>query len=291
MIIVRLIGGLGNQMFQYALGRHLAIKQDCDLLIDKNAFEKYKLHHYALGAYSITEKFISNKEVENFLATQNPLHKSIIYKKLFKQPRISKKHILEKQFRYDNEILQIQGPVYLDGYWQSELYFRDIRNTLLKDFTVKTGQEGKDKAIAEEISSSNSVSIHIRRGDYVSNTKTNEKHGTCSLSYYQNAISYLKERFDKLHFFIFSDDCQWAEENLKLDGPTTIIDHNGPLTNYEDLRLMSQCKHNIIANSSFSWWGGWLNQNANKTIIAPQKWFNDDTDVKDLIPESWILIQ
>ena len=143
--------------------------------------------------------------------------------------------------------------------------------------------------MAEQISSSTPVSIHIRRGDYVNDSHTNSVHGTCGLDYYQNAMKLISGRVDKPTFFCFSDDIEWAKNKLHAQYPIIYVDHNGLDNASEDMRLMSQCKHNIIANSSFSWWGAWLNSNPDKIVIAPTKWFQkEDYDTRDLIPAGWI---
>jgi hypothetical protein len=133
------------------------------------------------------------------------------------------------------------------------------------------------------------VSIHVRRGDYVSDAGTNRFHGTCSVDYYHDAVDRISGFAPASHFFVFSDGIDWAKENLRLRQPVTYVDFNDGEKNYEDLRLMSLCKHHIIANSSFSWWGAWLNPNPDKIVIAPKKWFNDPSiNTDDLIPNSWL---
>ena len=135
------------------------------------------------------------------------------------------------------------------------------------------------------------VSLHIRRGDYVSNPVTNNYHGTCSLAYYKKAVLLLKEKIENPSFFIFSDDLLWARENLDFINDMTFIDLDKSIPDHEEMHLMSQCKHNIIANSSFSWWGAWLNENSDKIVIAPKKWFSDNTiNTEDLIPAKWMRI-
>jgi hypothetical protein len=135
------------------------------------------------------------------------------------------------------------------------------------------------------------VSVHIRRGDYVTNSHTNAVHGTCSLEYYENAINYISEKVKAPHFFVFSDDYKWALENFKNRSyPVTCISNNAD-KNYEDLTLMYNCKHHIIANSSFSWWGAWLNPNEDKIVIGPKQWFKSkkqSTDTKDVMPKEWV---
>ena len=130
--------------------------------------------------------------------------------------------------------------------------------------------------------------MHIRRGDYVSNPTTNKLHGTCSLEYYHNAVDIIAAKVSNPHFFIFSDDHEWARNNFKIDYPLTFVAHNNAGKNYEDMRLMSLCKHHIIANSSFSWWGAWLGSNPKKIVCAPRGWFKDKSlNTNDIIPSDW----
>lgn len=279
MITVKLIGGLGNQMFQYALGRHLSIKNNCDLYMDINEFETYKLHKYSLQHFQIKENFLKLEDVPK---------KSFFYRFKFLNTGVTQ----ERKFNFSKNILDTKAPNYLEGFWQSELYFNEIRETLLKDFEVENPLTGKNLEVFEEIKGVESISLHIRRGDYVSNQQTNSFHGTCSLNYYKRALDYISEKKPgDLKIFAFSDDPQWVKENLKNEIPIRFVDHNDADTNFEDLRLMSLCKNNIIANSSFSWWGAWLNQNPEKIVIAPQRWFNNDkADTSDVVPNSWTRI-
>jgi hypothetical protein len=289
MIMVKLIGGLGNQMFQYAVARNLAEKRQATLKLDILEFETYKLHKYSLGHFNIRESLASAEEVA-FLTSQPG---GVVKRIIGRLPRLPKRlpstyYREKKDFHFEPAILSLPDGIYLDGHWQSEKYFSDIRSIILKEFTVKHPQRGRDEQLAALIESCDSVSIHIRRGDYISDPKTNKLIGTCSLNYYHCCVERLTQTVKTPHFFIFSDDPQWAHDNLKLS-PATIVDHNDAETNYEDIRLMSQCKHHIIANSSFSWWGAWLNPRKDKLIFAPKRWFADDGfDTKDVIPGGWI---
>jgi hypothetical protein len=141
--------------------------------------------------------------------------------------------------------------------------------------------------LAEEINTVNAVSLHVRRGDYVSNPRTMATNGVCPLSYYDSAIRYICARVDAPHFFVFSDDMDWVRENLNIDHPCRYVDHNCSTESFNDMRLMSMCRHHIIANSSFSWWGAWLNPREDKIVIAPKKWFANSNDTKDLLPFGW----
>ena len=290
IIITRLIGGLGNQLFQYAVARRLAEIHQTELKIDISGFETYKLHKYSLWAFNIQENFASQEEVAALMVRRQGIVGRAIRRALGRPPKLAKTHIKEKNsFYFDPEILNLQNYVYLDGYWQSEKYFANIEDIIRQEFTIKTPQMDKNKELAELIVSCEAVSIHIRRGDYVSNNNTNKKHGICKLDYYFRCLEYITNAIDHPHFFVFSDEPQWACDNLKLTYPTTIVDYNGVDKNYEDIRLMSQCKYNIIANSTFSWWAAWLNKNPDKIVIAPKKWFNDSSiNTNDLIPDSWI---
>ena len=158
-----------------------------------------------------------------------------------------------------------------------------------REFVIKYQQDAQSQMFSDRIQSTESVSLHVRRADYIQNALTNKIHGTCDQDYYDRAIRYIAERVIDPHFFIFSDEPEWVKENLKIDFPMTVVDCNDASRNYEDLRLMSTCKHNIIANSSFSWWGAWLNPNPDKLVITPEQWFNDKKrNTKDLIPEQWV---
>lgn len=288
MIVVKLIGGLGNQMFQYAVARHLAEKRKATLKLDILEFENYKLHKYSLGHFNIRERLASAEEIAFLTRPPGGVVKRKVRRILRMPELLASTHIREKKdFHFEPGILSLPDGVYLDGHWQSEKYFSDIRSIILEEFTVKHPQRGRDEQLAALMTSCDSVSIHIRRGDYVSDPKTNKLIGTCSLNYYHRCVDRLSRFVKTPHFFIFSDDPKWVRENLKLS-PATFVDHNDAETNYEDLRLMSQCKHNIIANSSFSWWGAWLNPRKDKLIFAPKRWFADDGfDTTDVIPDGW----
>lgn len=288
MVIVRLNGGLGNQMFQYAAARRLAHVHGVELKLDLSGFEKYELRKYALGAFNIQENIAASEEVEALKVRKQAFVERLITKVMARKTADAPSYVREKHFHFNPEILNLPDDVYLDGYWQSEKYFADIEDIVRHEFTVKIDQEEKNLELAALIALSDSVSLHIRRGDYVADPATNQIHGTCNLDYYSHCIKQLTKTVKKPHFFIFSDDHDWTCRNIILPYPTTLVDHNGTDKDYEDLRLMSQCKHHIIANSSFSWWGAWLCQNLGKKVFAPLKWFlATERDTKDLIPSEW----
>lgn len=290
MVITKIIGGLGNQLFQYSLGRHLAILNDTELKLDVSEFETYKLHAYSLGAFNVKEQFASQDEIARFKKYQRrPGKINFLYNRLIADRR---KYVQEKQFHFDSEVLKVRGDAYLTGFWQTEKYFKDIEGLIRKDVTLKRPLSTQSESIAREMASKNAVSLHIRRADYVTDPATNAYLGTCSIEYYQEAARRIADKVGDPHFFLFSDDHAWVKENLKLPYPCTYVDHNGPDKNYEDLTLMSMAKHAIIANSSFSWWGAWLIQNPTKIVIGPTRWFSNPkkktTSTEDILPENWI---
>ena len=284
MIITKLSGGLGNQMFQYAIGRHLAIKNKSSLQLDLSELLRrdenisYTFRDFELGVFSLRNT-IKPKLKHNRLILK-------LYNSVF-TPRI----IAEDGFNYHKEVLKAKGNLMLSGYWQTEKYFKEIESVIRKDFIFSQKPSKSNLTILKEIIDTNSVSIHFRRGDYLTNHSAMTMHETCSKDYYRKGIGLIRKNIQDPHFFIFSDEINWVKENFEMAGRHTFIDDNKGKQSFEDMRLMAACKHNIIANSSFSWWGAWLNSNINKTVIAPLKWFKNNTiDTSDLIPARWIKI-
>jgi hypothetical protein len=267
MIVVRIIGGLGNQMFQYAYAKSLQ-QRGSKVKIDISKSKKYKLH----GGYHL-DKF--KIDIENSTKLSN-----------FQSKLGFKRFVKEKNLLFNEKYLNVNKNQYVKGYFQTEKYFTEIRTTLLAQFIIKERLSTSTIAYSREISvHKNSCSLHVRRGDYISNRKTNSIHGTCGLHYYTEAIKLMIEKHNNTHFYIFSDDIPWAKENIKPEN-VTYIEHT--TIAHEDMLLMSLCKHNITANSSFSWWGAWLNKNENKTVIAPKIWFLEKEN--EIACESWIKI-
>jgi hypothetical protein len=290
MIIVKLIGGLGNQMFQYALGYHLAKISDTGLKMDIAGFEKYKLHKVAIHHLNIDygNSVIDNKKINqltNSYGVRGMLKSSGILK-----PRI--KIIKEKAQDFEPGVIsKYDEDVYIDGFWQSEKYFKPVEDEIRERLRVITPASVDNQQLLSKIQTCNAVSVHIRRADYVTNPKTLSFHGICSMDYYLEAARIIKSKISNPVFFIFSDDIEWAKKNIDFAAEQFFADINNADTNYEDLRLMYSCKHHIIANSSFSWWGAWLNPAKEKIVIAPQKWFNTPgLDSRDIIPDAWTRI-
>jgi len=288
MIIVKLQGGLGNQMFQYAMGRSVSLKKDTELSLDISSFEKDILRKYALSPFQIKARFARPEEIKKFIKYKR-LHGPLRHLwNIFVASQ--RKYFEEKQFHFDYEVFNINKDAYIDGYWNTEKYFLDIRDILLNDFKTSNSSSKKNEEISKQISTSNSVSIHIRRGDYANDLKTNSIWGTLEQEYYEKAMKIITEKISNPKFFVFSDDMVWVKQNMNFPSDTIFINGNNPV---EDMRLMSLCKHNVIANSTFSWWGAWLNENKEKIVIGPKNWFKtkkQSTDTKDVLPLSWIKI-
>jgi hypothetical protein len=282
MITVKIIGGLGNQMFQYALARRLAMLNNQPFQLDLSGYSNYMLHDYYLHKFKIIENIASQEEITAIKKVGRSLLERI-------KPYNKRKIVQEKYCLFDPKVFKIkQKNVYLDGYWQNEKYFAEIKEILFSEFALKDGLGVEARKIAELINSSNSVSLHIRRGDYLS-SKFSSIYEPCSLNYYDQAVKKLASKITNPVFFVFSDDIEWSKKNLKIPHPVTFVS-NPEIKDYEELILISLCRHNIMANSTFSWWGAWLNQNPHKIVLAPKQWFkikNLKYDDSDIYPASW----
>ena len=286
MIIVKITGGLGNQMFCYAYAKALQ-KRGHEVKIDNSAYyDTYKLHKYQLDKYSIDLLISSKSDILKIKGN------TLINKILSKMGIIKQKVIKEKTLLFDKKLLKLEDEKYVYGYFQSEKYFKEIRSILIKNFRINTEMSFYTKKIKKFIlKSKNSCSIHVRRGDYLS-TENKKIYNSCNIEYYHKAIKLVKNKFNELVFFVFSDDILWAKNNLKIKNVIYIDNKENNIPN-EEIYLMSLCKHNVIANSSFSWWGAWLNEFKEKIVIAPKKWFKYNYLHKqslDIVCEDWIKI-
>lgn len=286
MIVTRIVGGLGNQMFQYAAGRALATRLGVELKIDRRAFSNYQTHSFGLQHFKAKLVDALPNELPK-MASESTFSR---FFRNFSRAPISV--FTETAFTFNPKVLTLEANTYLDGYWQSENYFQDFSDFIRADFQFEKQPSNENKIWLLKISNVNSVSLHIRRGDYVSNASANSVHGTCDLDYYYRAVKTLAENIgNDLEIFVFSDDPDWVTANLSLSFPMHIVRHNNAETNYEDLRLMTACRHHIIANSSFSWWGAWLDPRPDSLIIAPKQWFRTaKLDPRDLIPDRWVKV-
>ena len=274
IIIIR--GGLGNQMFIYAF--YLSLKKKYPFSI---FFLDMLDSWFAHGGYDILKVFqLENRKTYKFYMRIRSICDKYFTKYLFYRFSESSVHEIVSAQRNKRKALLIY-----DGFWQSEKYFESVKNIVKQKFQFDLDKlNHESKFLLAEINRNNSVAIHIRRGDYLNH---NEIFGNiCTVDYYLKAISQLKELEKDLHFYFFSDDKDWIKSNFNLEN-SSMVDCNYEEDSWQDMCLMSYCKHNIIANSTFSWWGAWLNNNPNKKVIAPQKWSNTIKDV-EVIPDSWI---
>lgn len=289
MILVELTGGLGNQMFQYALGRMLALARQDTLYLDTRAYDNIPpgdtVRSYALGVFRVRGQLPTPK-VTRLLKPSRWLHilANLMGRSLGHTFRIVK----ENGHAFHKEVLCEQGDLYLSGYWQTEKYFAPIRKILLSDFTPKRAMPPRVRTLAKQMKQGNAVSVHVRRGDYVSNPAARKFHGVLTTAYYQRAFHEIQKHVKNPVFYIFSDDIAWAKKHLAFAEHIVYVSSGMTTADWQDLLLMAACKHHIIANSSFSWWGAWLGEKQGSQIIAPKRWFRQKSvQPLDLIPERW----
>jgi len=287
MIVVKLLGGLGNKMFQYALYQNI-LSSGKEALIDDFSFIpswNFEIVKFKEIFPNISYNAASIDLVEEF-AGKNTFVNKVRRRLSF----LSKKEFVrERLMNYNPNINKLEGDYYLSGLWQSEKYFYDYKDIIKSTFMFKEFTDERNVLLSKNMSEQESIAIHIRKGaDY-------EKkiiRGTCDINYYKSAIECIQSKIGNPQFYIFTDNKKWVNENIR-DINYTLVDWN-PVSgaeNYLDMQLMSCCKHNIIANSTYSWWGAWLNSNRDKVIIGPKKWYNSKSpyfNTNDLIPENWI---
>ena len=283
-VVVGLSGGLGNQMFQYAAGRSLAIRLNTTLVLDLSWFEGQTRRKFALAPFCIDS-------VQSLPYPWLPAYGRALLSRLSRRwfARIMDVPVWrEPHFHYSSNFNSISAPVFLEGYWQSESYFREVRPILLRDFTLKHPLPEACVNVLQEINGCDAICVHVRRGDYLSNPKAAKIHGYCSENYYRNGVRELCHGLAKPCCFVFSDDADWVRQSLSFDCPMIVVDINGPNEAHLDIVLMAACHYFLIANSSLSWWGAWLAPYSEKKIIAPKRWFlTSDKNTHDLLPESW----
>ncbi len=288
LIITRLTGGLGNQMFQFATAYALSIRRGVQLELDVTSYAHDGLRVFELSAFNLPATIATAETLARL--PKKPKGIGGMIKRLTKAASADAIPIhREPHFEFDARVIELDAPHALYGYWQSERYFVDQRAAVRSAFTPREPMEPENEAVAATIkAASTPVSLHVRRGDYVTSTTASAVHGTCSLEYYRAAIASILAQAPNAHFFAFSDDAVWTRDNLGSSAPITYVASNPPTRGYRDMQLMSLCHHHIIANSSFSWWGAWLNARPDASVIAPARWFaGSDKDTRDLLPASW----
>ena len=282
MIVVKLAGGLGNQMFQYALGRINSIKYDKKLLLDlsflldRNQGDNFTYRNYDLDIFKLNVETIKETQPnESFIPISEPGH-----------------HPLNLQFLNLYDYVPTNKNIYISGYFQKHEYVKDMKSNLLSDFQLVEELDEKAQKLQSSIVSTNSVCVNIRRADYVTNKNMTAFHGVYGKKYVDDGMSIINKKVKSPTVFVFSDDMEWCKDNLTFDCPHTFVGHEYKGNKFGGyLYLMTQCKHFIIPNSSFGWWAAWLSSNSDKIVITPQKWFQDPNMVTEgLKPSSWISI-
>ncbi|MBO3116192.1 alpha-1,2-fucosyltransferase [Winogradskyella sp. DF17] len=289
MIVVRLRGGLGNQLFQYAMGRRIALqyntglKLDLTSLLKKSNSPSVTNREYQLHIFNIEEAFLIHPKIISFL---NKYKLNFVVQLIKFVRSLGCVKVKEKSFTVDHNLITTpkKDAIY-SGYWQSETYFNDIESQLRKDLEFKEVLSPEAQLLQNKIKDVTAVCVHVRRGDYVGNGYFQ----TMDNNYFKAGADYLTSHNENLHFFIFSDEPEWCKTNIDLGTNFTVVDYNTNGIRYkEDLELMASCDHFILSPSSFSWWACWLSTHERKMVVAPKKWFPDDTvDTSDLIGESW----
>lgn len=285
MITVMLMGGLGNQMFQFAAGFNLASKLNSKLQLNTNLLESPRninertvLRKYDLEIFDLPKCSLSNKPINNYFLKRQ-INKLLPYGK--------KSYLVEKHFHYDPSINSLRNKnLIMEGYWQSPKYFEDTKEEIKLIFRLSEGDLIQDsKLILDEIKNSNSICLNVRRGDFVNDPLL----GTMPLEYYRKAINYFQNKYENTKFFIFSDDIEWCENNFKFLMNKRIVGHEHKGYKFKNyLILMKLCKHFIIPNSTFAWWSAFLAEFEEKEVIVPEKWFKSPyLNSKDLIPGDW----
>jgi hypothetical protein len=286
------MGGLGNQMFQYAFGRHLQERNKTELKFDTSEFELtsggpgFVPRKYDLDIFGIAVEIASKEEVSRL---RDRVGVPLVDRTLDRVLGRKKSYVFELPiFNFVEERYNAPDNTYFEGYWQSEKYFADVEPIIRREFTIREPLQPNSSDLIGEIQSSNSVCVNVRRGDFV----TNDRHGWYGIDFFAKGEAILNERMSDHCFYVFSDDIDWCIENLRFERPATFVSHEYAGRKFQDyLRLMAACKHFIIPNSSFAWWAVWLNQSSEKVVIAPEKWTNvPELDTKDLYQPGWILI-
>jgi hypothetical protein len=292
-------------MFQYAMARTLAHRNKCQLVIDKSLCVESEtlnsadvsLRPFGLDVFNVQAQIVDGRCPGKTLKVRKECRlrraAALMFCKAANRFTDSWRiGIFErKDVSFDKSLLRLPENVVLQGYFPSHRYFQGIEQLLRQDFTFIIEPDEQNRKVMDSICSSNSVSLHVRHGDYISSEKTRNKFGICSIAYYQRSVGYIAEVIKDPLFFVFTNDPDFVKDNLKMDYPSVFVTHNSGKKSYEDMRLMSLCRHNIIANSSFSWWGAWLNKNPEKIVVAPSPAF-DAMGLKDydFYPNSWMLL-
>lgn len=285
MIITEITGGLGNQLFQYAAGLALSNKHKTQLKINSN------FNSLDTGRKLVLTNFNIDVNQANTIEINHLYPSSSLKRKIQSILPISQKSFYkEKKFSFQSNFLQLSLSVYLKGYWQSELYFLSVNQIIKEKYILDPACYKNASDFIQQLSSHESVSIHVRKGDYLK-APYNAYYAELNNEYYKRAIGFLKEICPAIKAYVFTDDPTWVEQNLDLGIPFVLASGHKTNSMFEDFQAMRSCKYHVIANSSFSWWTAWLSTHQDKQVVAPKNWFkNIQEDTTDLIPKSWNIL-
>jgi hypothetical protein len=311
--------GQGNQMFQYAAGRALSLHSNLPYKLDTSTYEGYKVRRYELSDYfEIDTPIISKEELLSFqythpvkrlwnkLAPQKnklkqsglgyeapKLQRSLLAFYNSIQPAHKRLVYEEPHYHFDENFFNANSHIFLRGYWMSYKYFAGFEDAIRKDFTVRPHLVEYLEPTVEKMQQENSVSVLFRRGDLMSNPSYTKLKGIIPLSFYQEALNQLEQQFGSLNIYLFSDEIEWVINNLKTKHHVIPVSDHLAKNSLEQFYLLTKCKYNIIGNSTFAWWGAWLNNNPDKQVYAPSGWYSPYThyDFKDVYPADWKIIE
>lgn len=290
-VITRIFGGLGNQLFQYAAGRSLAAQHDGELLLDDSLLKQYRHgvthRNYELDAFDIRGRKLCHAEA---ISLQFRVRRPFRYLYEFGLLNSSFTYYREQNFEFNPKLNKLNGDLIIEGYWQSERYFSNISYEIRQELRPVRQPKADWQSWLDKVSHENSVSLHVRRGDYISNPKAAKLHPVCDNAYYERAVSLIAECVNNPVFYVFTDDPDGVMKDLRLDVSTVMVSQPHLLRAHEEFHIMRHCAHHIIANSAFSWWAAWLSSNPYKLVIAPSQWFRNQKANRDRIPRTWRIV-
>jgi len=293
MIIARIIGGIGNQMFQYAFGRRLADSLGAELKLDISGYAAYKDRSYQLPQLRVDCPIADADECAALAGRQVTRYRRLMRRHLPALARAPETYFLEKSVTFDPGMLDVPDGSYVDGYWHSERYFAPIAERIRNEYVPRERLSPSAQEMGEEMQSCESVSLHVRRGDYVHNPIAFNHHYVCDQDYYRRCVDHIRSVIDSPRVFIFSDEPDWVKANMPLPVPTVVVSPGAQTQEATELWLMSSCRSHIIANSSFSWWGAWLDPRPDKLVLMPKQWFRRNGSVysqrcASFRPDGWL---
>ncbi len=286
MIVVRIHGGLGNQLFQYGAGLAASMKKGCELILDTSDYDSNSVRSFELNAFSIPALKHNDEAIRKFKRKQQGFIGNFFWRIEY---RTRWKFVSESGLSAHNpHLFSTRRNLYLWGYWQSYKYFDDLKGNLKEHITLKNPAHNHHSDLLYQVISCESVAVHVRRGDYSATEANMNRYGLLTRTYYEKAMSIIARDFPDCVFFVFSDDPEWAARNLCSSNNIVIVSGRDTDSAIPDFQLMRMCKHFIIANSTFSWWAAYLGASDRSKIIAPEPWFSESTvDTRDVLPIHW----